>query len=179
VIDSFFRLLSSRAFWIAVACTLILVFAYLFGYRWRPSIAVQFKQRAFLESLEDNSEDELADLVSADYSDSWGLKKPKLTQAFKDLRRHFLFLNFEASDIKVALDGDEARVSAIVKLSGRGSPIAEIIMDRANRVEAPFVFVWRKEGGAPWKWRLVSVTNADLPDLQGYRPGDGGLMDEF
>ena len=113
MIDFIFRLLGSRAFWIGCAVALALVLLYLFGYRWRPAIQVQFKQRDLVEAIEDRDSEELAELISDSYGDDWGFKKSNVSKGFEDLRRHFLTLDIEASDLKVSVseDGEEARIS--------------------------------------------------------------------
>lgn len=173
IISIIASVLRTRAFYIALVVFVGLVFLYLFGYRWRPSVQAQFKQRALVSAMEDNSSRKWSKLISDDYQDAWDLSKEDAEKGFKELRKQFLFLSVNQNrDIEIAVDGDTVSLSVYLELAGRGSPIGEGIKDLVNGLEAPFVFVWRKEGGAPWKWRLIEVRNEDLPTLRGYKPGD-------
>lgn len=166
-------ILRTRAFYIALIVFVGLLCLYLFGYRWRPAVQAQFKQRALVSAMENNSSKKWSKLISDDYLDAWDLSKEDAQKGFKELRKQFLFLSVKQdSDIEIVVDGDTVSLSVYLEIAGRGSPVGEGIKTLVNDLDAPFVFVWRKEGGAPWKWRLIEVRNEALPTLRGYKPGD-------
>jgi len=37
-----------------------------------------------------------------------------------------------------------------------------MMMTHINALDAPFVFLWRKESWQPWSWRLYSLDQAQL-----------------
>ena len=172
IIDFYLRMLTSRTYWIVSASILVVLLIYLFGYRWRPAVQIQFKQRALLEAVQKNSSSKWGALISENYEDAWGLEKAEAEAGFGELRRHFLFVDLKATDPSVTVDGNVGQVSAMLEVAGRGSPIGEGIKDIVNGLDSPFVFTWQKEGKMPWSWRLIEVSNESLPDLRGYQPGD-------
>ena len=150
VLEFMLRVLTSRVYWITWASIIILTLLYLVGYRWRPAVQIQFKQRALLEAVHDNSSRKWDRLISNDYADDWGLTKGDASNGFKELRKQFFFLDLNTSEMSVSVDGDEGQFSAKLEVLGRGTPIGEGIKGIANGLDAPFVFVWRKESKAPW-----------------------------
>lgn len=63
---------------------------------------------------------------------------------------------------------DSATTRTVLKISGNGGPVAQIVMERVNTLRGPFTFAWRKASWRPWDWQLTSV---DHPDLNAERFG--------
>lgn len=177
--DRFFQLLRHCGFWIALTAVLALIAIFLFGFEWRPANQVRKQQMALLLAGEKGSESKLNALISADYSDPWGLNKQQILMAFKDARQQFFVMQVVPSDVQLQLDGETATVTSMIEFRGTG-PYAEVLMKEINGLKSPWVFTWKKEGSLPWEWRLIRMENADMPTLRGYQPGNlGGMMESL
>ena len=167
--DTILSILADRRFWIAATIGLILYSIYLVGFRWRPPTQVRLHQMDLIHAVENNNGRDLGNLISDSYSDQWGYTKKDLQLGFKEMRRGFLALELQPSEVEVNVEKVEGTFSAVIKLQGSGV-WADQIKGVLNKVNTPFVFTWRKEGGRPWDWKLISISNEEL-DLRGYRPG--------
>ncbi len=172
MLDVLTNLLRSRVFWLVSLFLAITFSVYLLGHRWQPETQLRMKQSAVLVAIESGSHRKLTNLVSENYADGWGFQKPEVISAFRELRAQFLVIGVQPGELQLAIHEDEATVTTKISVTGSGpSPVAAVIMNEANRLNAPFVFTWKKEGSKPWSWKLTRVENPDLPNLQGYQPG--------
>lgn len=172
MLDVLINLARSRNFWLVLFVLTIAFAIYLVGHRWKPETQLRMKQSATLVAIESGSHRRLSELVSENYADPWGFKKPEVITAFRELRAQFLVIGVESGEMQLEINEDEAIVTTNLALNGSGpSPVAALIVNEANRLNAPFVFTWKKEDGKPWSWKLIRVENADLSDLRGYQPG--------
>lgn len=184
MIDTLLRLGATRGFWLAVAGVALVWLIYLAGYQWRPATQVRVHQAALMKAVRKGDSDKWAALISATYADQWGLSKADSVAAFKELRPHFLAIDLqpeEGTEPSVAIEDESGRFT--VKLHGLGSgtsPVGPAILTFINELEEPFVFEWRKSGGAPWNWELVNVSNEGVSSLGGYEPGGlDGMIQGF
>ncbi len=172
MLGTILNLAKSLRFWVIAGVGLLVFAFYLVGFRWRPQTQIRMKQSAALVAVENGSHRKLSELISENYADLWDFRKNDVITAFRELRQQFLTVDLQPTDARTEISGNEATVTAKISMAGSGpSPIAAAIVTEANRLNAPFVFTWKKEGAAPWSWKLVRVENADLPNLHGYRPG--------
>lgn len=112
-------------------------------------------------------------MVSKSYRDQWGMDRDQIGSAFRDVSRQFLTLRVEWADPQFAAGpNDTITLTTKPKLDGKSiSPIGEVMLSTARRLDQPFTFHWKKEGWWPWTWRLVNITNPDLELPAGYSPG--------
>jgi hypothetical protein len=55
-----------------------------------------------------------------------------------------------------------ATAHTLVKISGTGDPIAQMVMEKVNTLREPFDFTWRRAGRAPWAWELTFIDHPAL-----------------
>jgi len=140
----------------------------------RPERAVRKKQESLVDGIERRSPARMRRLISEEYGDRWGFTRDDAVEAMLDAGSQFLVLVVDSEERGFERKDSRVEVSAILTLSGRpAGPAAGEVTRRINRLDAPFVFTWKKESFLPQSWRLVRIDNEDLPrELYGYRPGD-------
>lgn len=154
--------MSKPLYWTGAALAL-LICAGTLKWHWQPERQVRRHQAALFHAYEKRDWADLHHLVAEEYKDGWGQNKADLMQGSQEAFRHFLFLTIEAppATCQVAAEG-LATVETTVRLRGRGSPVAEVIMDRVRALKQPFRFTWQKAGAWPWDWVLI---HAEQPEL--------------
>jgi len=161
---------------IALLIALATVFALVLVVRSSsPSQQIEKKQAALLEGISKRSRGKVEKLIATDYQDRWEFDKNDAVTAFLDLGSQFLVLAVQSIDPKTELadDGKNATITCRLQIAGSGSPVAQMVITRCNKLDAPFTFHWQKQSWWPGSWRLIEVDNPDLPDdLDGYEPGD-------
>ncbi len=129
---------------------------------WQPERQLRLHQRHFLKACERRDWPAVARFVAADYGDPWGHDKEILVSRLQEAFGQFLFVSVVGESADASVAGNRGRVSGRLRLSGRGGPGAEMVMERANALREPFVFFWEKPAGRPWGWRLVRVEQPEL-----------------
>jgi len=140
-----------------------------------PTQQIDKKQAALLEGIAKRSRGKVEKLIATDYKDRWEFDKEDAVTAFLDLGSQFMVLAVQSIDPKTDIAGDDknATVTTRLQIAGSGSPLAQMIITRSNKLKEPFTFHWQKQSWWPGSWRLIEVDNPDLPDdLEGYEPGD-------
>jgi hypothetical protein len=134
---------------------------------------VRHRAEAFRRALAEGRSAKAWHMVSAEYRDQWNMDRDQVGSALRDVSRQFLTLRVDWVDPRFerTADGGVA-MTTLPRLEGKSlTPVGEMMLSTARRLEQPFTFTWRKEGWWPWTWRLVSITNPDLEIPQGYSPG--------
>lgn len=140
-----------------------------------PSQQIEKRQAALLEGIAKRSRSKVEKLIATSYHDRWQFDKQDAATAFLDLGSQFMVLAVQSIEPKTDIDDDgkSATVTTRLQIAGSGSPIAQMIITRSNKLKQPFVFRWHKQSWWPGSWRLIEIDNPDLPDdLDGYEPGD-------
>ncbi len=112
-------------------------------------------------------------MVSTDYRDQWTMDRDQIGSALRDVSRQFLTLRLEWTEARYDRTPDGAiALTTTPRLDGKPlTPIGEMMLSTARRLDQPFTFHWKKEGWWPWTWRLVNITNPSLEIPDGYSPG--------
>lgn len=100
--------------------------------------------------------------MAADYSDRWGHEKKSAIEGARTVFSQFLFLNIENRTARCETNAGQATTDTVVKISGTGGPLGQVVMERVNSLGRPFIFTWRKVGSAPWNWELIRIDHPDL-----------------
>lgn len=134
---------------------------------------VRHRAEGFRRALADGRSAKAGHMVSASYRDQWGMDRDQIGAALRDISRQFLTLRVEWVDPVCADTGDGGiTMTTVMRLDGRSmTPVGEMMLSLARRLDQPFTFHWRKEGWWPWTWRLVGISNPALEIPEGYTPG--------
>jgi hypothetical protein len=129
---------------------------------WQPERQVRLHTTHFLKKVEDRNWDKAALFIAGHYTDRWGHDKAFVVRESREVFRQFLFLTIENKTLACDLQGNSATTRTVVKITGSGGPLAQLVMERVNTLREPFVFEWRQQSGKPWDWQLTRI---DQPEL--------------
>ncbi|MEP6671343.1 MAG: hypothetical protein ABJF10_19430 [Chthoniobacter sp.] len=129
---------------------------------WQPERQVRLHTTHFLKKVERRNWEGARVFLADDFTDRWAHDKNSALEDAKQVFSQFLFLTIENRTDNCDIRGTAATTRTRVKISGNGSAITQMVMERVNGLREPFVFTWRKAGSAPWDWQL---THIDQPEL--------------
>lgn len=135
---------------------------------WKPERQVRLHTSHFLKSVERRNWNSSKSFLADDYTDRWQHNKETAVADAREAFRQFMFVTIENRIDSCEMAGDHATVRAVIKISGNGGPVAQLVMERVNTLSGPFTFEWRKGTWKPWDWQLTQV---DHPQLQTERFG--------
>jgi hypothetical protein len=140
----------------------------------RPAHVLAKRQASLLAGMESRSGARIARLLAEDYQDRWGFQRNDAVEALLDAGSQFLTLVIKPEDSATVIEGDRAKVTTRLYVSGQAiGPVGHEVTRTINQLKEPFVFTWEKQGFLPSSWRLVSMENPSLPtELHGYTAGD-------
>lgn len=130
---------------------------------WSPERQVRLHQKNLLKAVSKRDWERAASFMAEDYSDRWGHDKANVIELGREAFRHVLFLEITMRDERVAVLEDQGRVETRLDVKSSGSPVAQMIVDRADGFRQPFDFRWEHRSWKPWDWQL---TGFDQPDLE-------------
>lgn len=140
-------------------------------FEWPASIQVPLKQQAFLVAVEEGDNAAWDHLLSESYRDQWEFSKSNALVALQDVRSQLIGIKIDWNADATFVDEGEGTLRGSMKVEATGFFGTDFITSRINRLDAPWVFHWRKESWRPWSWKLVRIENEDL-SLGGYEPGE-------
>ena len=152
----------------------LLWLTYLIIFKWNAEAMVTSRHEELMSRISAKKFKKCSPYFSDTYLDQWNFDRDDILLSIRDIGGQFFILNITMEEFTISTEGDTARSSSILRLSGSGSGGAQLVVGEANRVNTPFVFHWRKEDWRPSSWRIHRVENEGLPDFRGYRPGDFG-----
>ena len=117
----------------------------------------------FLKKVERQNWNKALVFIADDYKDRWGHDKESVLRETREVVGQFLFLTIENKTVACDLHGASATARTVVKITGTGGPLAQLVMERVNSLREPFTFEWRQPGWKPWHWQLTRV---DQPELR-------------
>lgn len=129
---------------------------------WQPERQARLHQQHLLRAFEERDWGDIAGFLAEDYADRWGHDKAFVLREGREVFRQFLWVAVAGEIVRAEVSGDAARMDVRVRLSGRGSPLAEVAMERVNALGEPFVFEWKRRSWKPWDWQLVRLDQAEL-----------------
>jgi len=131
--------------------------------RWQPDRQVRRHTEQLLAAIEDKHWQEMAGLMGDEYSDRWGHDKATLVDHSKQAFAQFFVLTVTGSDLEVEESNGIGRARTHVAVTGRGGPLADLVLSRATELKQPFSFTWRQASWKPWDWKLIRI---DQPELE-------------
>ena len=100
--------------------------------------------------------------MATDYTDRWDHTRDSACEDAHDVFQQFLFVTIENRIDSCEVSSTSATARATLKITGSGGPIAQLIMERVNTLQTPFVFQWRHVSWKPWDWELTHIDHAEL-----------------
>ena len=146
----------------AVASLAVITFALRCLWLWQPERQLLLHQAHLRRAVEHRNWARVEALVDAGYSDRWGYTR---STAIRDARQwlgQFFVLTVTAAPAGDQLTAGGGTVTERWNIDGTGTEAAEMVKDRVNALQAPFVFQWRHGSWKPWDWTLTRVDNPAL-----------------
>ncbi|MEO7168253.1 MAG: hypothetical protein ABI787_11400 [Spartobacteria bacterium] len=128
---------------------------------WTAENQVRLHSEHFLQKIEKRSWSGAGDFIAADYHDTWGHDRALVLNRLRMTLGFFSSLTITAVNPEVSAESSTGQWSAKIHLAGSGE-MAPAIIDRVDRLTAPFSLHWRRESWRPWDWKLVEVRNPSL-----------------
>jgi len=154
---------------IAAATGLTLVLILLFClWLWQPERQVLKHNEHLLKAASSRNWTALAEFINEKYSDRWGHDKASALSDSREVLGQFFVLEITGESAGCSTDGLVATVSCRLKMSGKGSPLADIAVNEINALKTPFTFQWTRQSWKPWDWQLTRADNPDLNIPQGF-----------
>lgn len=122
-------------------------------------------ERAFdrlIGATENRDWKKVGKLMADDYRDQWGQNREEAVNTGSQILRHFIAFEIVVDRQSVEREGRQATISARLRLEGRGTAIAEMVMQGANALQDDFQFAWRRKSWKSWDWKLVSVNQPEI-----------------
>lgn len=144
------------------AAVILVLWALWLVWLWQPERQVRLHTTQFLKKVERRNWEGARNLIADDFTDRWGHDKNSALGDARDVFTQFLFLTIENRTDNCEMHGTEATTRTMVKISGNGGAVAQLVMERVNSLHEPFTFTWRKAGSAPWNWQLTRIDHPEL-----------------
>ena len=129
---------------------------------WQPERQVRLHTTHFLKKVEQRNWNGARSFLAEDFKDRWGHDANASISDAHEVFSHFLFLTIENRTDHIDWQGADGTARTVVKITGTGDPIAQMVMERVNTLHEPFAFTWRRTGRAPWAWKLVFIDDPAL-----------------
>jgi len=142
----------------ALTLALVLYSAWL----WQPARQVRLHTAHLLKAVEGRRWKKVDSFIADNYSDRWNHDKEFVLRESSEVFSQFLFPMIESRPLSCSISGSTGVTRDLVMIAGGGSPVAQIVTERVNRLRQPFVFTWERASWKPWDWRL---TRFDQPEL--------------
>ncbi len=144
------------------AVVALILWALWLAWLWQPERQVRLHTTHFLKKVERRNWEAAGAFLAEDYTDHWEHDKKSALSDARQVFSQFLFLTIENRTDNIAGQGDEATAQTVIKISGNGGPVAQLVMEKVNTLREPFAFTWRHVGKAPWNWQLIRIDHPNL-----------------
>jgi hypothetical protein len=145
----------------AVAIGLVIWVLWLL-WLWQPERQVRLHTTHFLQKVQRRNWAGASAFLAEGFSDRWGHNKSTAIQDAREVFGQFIFLTLEDRTDQYERREADATTRTMVKISGQGGPVAQLVMERVNTLREPFSFTWRHIGAAPWNWQLMHIDQSEL-----------------
>ncbi len=139
-----------------------------------PERQIAAAQANFLAALEGHQWDRAQEMLATDFASSSGHTRETVMPDLKQALGNFITLDIQATTQAIQASNDLGLATQKIRLIGLGDGIAIAVRDRANQIQTPWLFHWRKVGAWPWNWQLTQVHNDGFSD-DGLRPSNFSL----
>ena len=155
-------LFMARIIRLLIPAALVLIAWLVWPYLESPKAQVERQQRNIIGLAADRDWDEVRACLALEYEDQWSMNRTDAVALAEELLQGFIMLDIEWTAAEITVNENIAKVRGTAKLSGNGAGVSTLVKERVNQLTQPWVFTWRKDGGKPDDWKLLSVRNAGL-----------------
>jgi hypothetical protein len=120
------------------------------------------QHRHILDLAESRNWDAIIECMALEYEDQWSQNRTDSVGLAEQVLTGFITIDIEWETAEVTMNGNVAKIRGTARLQGRGVGASELVKDRVNALQEPWVFTWRKDGRGPKGWKLLSLRNHGL-----------------
>lgn len=124
---------------------------------------VRAAQSAFLKKVEKRDWEAVKLQLATDYRDAYGHDRESAVTTAAEVLAGFLFLEVLHQKPTIQMGEPVSRVDAIIRMEGNGLGYSAVVVGRVNQMQAPWAFLWRKDGPWPWSWKVTRIHQDELP----------------
>ena len=133
-----------------------------FLYQIQPERQVLRHQQKLLDAFAGKKWDKAGALIAPDFSTRWGQNRESVIEDARGVLQHYFVLDILCEEPVCFVEEKTARITTRIRMAGRGSPVAELVNQRANELRQPWTFEWVRPGWQTWKWELRRVEQPEL-----------------
>lgn len=148
---------------LAVVALAILTYSGWWLFLRSPESQITSAQANFLAALEGHDWEDVRATLAPDFATSGGHNADSVMPDLQQALGGFVTLDIEAEQVGLQASKDLGMISEKIRLVGLGSSMAIAVRERANQIQTPWLFHWRKNGSWPWDWQLTQVHNDSFP----------------
>ena len=135
---------------------------------WQPERQALMHNEHLLKAASKRDWTRVSAFIDEKYSDRWGHDKTAALADAREILSQFFILDLTGESPECSAGSGSATISCRLKMTGRGSPIADAAMTEVNALQTPFSFQWTRHSWKPWDWKLARVDNTQLNIPPGY-----------
>jgi len=145
----------------------VLLLVLSFGFGWKTfgrSVEEQLldAQTDFLEQVEKRNWSGVSDWMTENYLDEFAQDRDTAVEVGRRVLAHFYVLTLLTEIAEVQAMGSRGIVRANLKIEGNGAGLSQVVLTEVNRLQEPWEFTWRNDGGWPWTWRIEKIHHPSL-----------------
>lgn len=127
-----------------------------------PEAQIRAAQAALLTALEERDWDDVADFLSADYSDSYSHTRQSAIEDGKKYLGFFYALSIKTDQVSVRAAKEQGVLQAMLRMEGNGAGYSQAVLGAVNQINEPWIFHWTKTGLWPWTWQVTMIHNDQI-----------------
>ena len=145
----------------ALAVPLLAVVAWLVLPFLLPSRGLDRAWSRLIDAVEDRDAAALNVLLADDYHDGFGFDREQAVTTLTSVFGQFVTLDIRRERPAVHIvSAQRGATEALIRVSGHGTPIAQMIAQGSAGLATPTTFHWRRNSWRAWDWQLTSIENA-------------------
>ena len=127
-----------------------------------PETQAAKQQAKFLQFAGQRNWAQINAIIAPDYHDAWNESREEALNAAHEVLSMFLVVSFDWAPGQASRTEKTVALGGTLHMSGSGAAGSSIVLDRVNRMQKPWGFIWRKDGWRPGDWHLLSITQPEL-----------------
>lgn len=151
-----------RTFRLLIPAIVVLLVWLAWPYLESPRAQVERRQRNIVAHAADRDWEAVRACLALEYEDQWSMNRTDAVALAEELLQGFIALDIEWTTAEITVNENIAKVRGTARLSGNGAGASLLVKERINQLVQPWVFTWRRDGGKPDDWKLLSLRNAGL-----------------
>ncbi len=134
-------------------------------WEFQPARQVRKSFDRMIHAVESRDWAKVQSLLSPAYHDQWGQDRAQAVAAAQEVFSQFIVLGITTDPAAMAVSKTGGTVRCRPKLTGSGTPVAQLVISHVNALAGEMTFEWCRESWKPWDWALVSVSHPSVTSV--------------